>query len=256
MSAVRRIAHPKHILITGASSGLGAELAIAYAHDDVVLALTGRNVKRMEEVAFSCRERNAHVVTGCVDVRDAHSLRNFIEQFDAAFPIDLVIANAGVSATTSGGEDDVARAQIVFDTNLQGVLNTIHPLMPRMVERGAGQIAILSSMASFLPLSSAPAYSAAKAAVRYYGEALADLLAPRGVLVSVVCPGWIHTPLTEKNDFPMPFILPADRAVKRIIHALSCGKRRIILPKRLYFVLCILNLLPASLLRALLREKR
>jgi short-subunit dehydrogenase len=247
---------PKHILITGASSGIGAELAMAYAHDNTVLALTGRNVKRLEEVSASCRARGAHVITTTVDVRDAHSLRNFIEQFDDAHPIDLVIANAGVSATTSGGKDDVEQAQIVFDINVQGVLNTIHPLISRMVARGRGQIAIMSSLASFMPLASAPAYSAAKAAVRYYGEALQPVLKQRGVQVSVICPGWIDTPLTDKNHFPMPFMMSSERAVARIIHALSCGKPRIIFPKRLYFLMRALMILPKSLRDFLLDDTR
>lgn len=248
--------HPKHIFITGASSGIGADLAIAYAHDDVVLALTGRNAERLEEVAKSCRARGAHVMTTTIDVRDAMSLKNFIEQFDEKYPVDLVIANAGVSATTSGVADDIAQAQIVFDINLQGVLNTIHPLIPRMMKRRAGQIAMMSSLASFRPLPSAPPYSAAKAGVRFYGEALAGLLKHYNVQVSVICPGWIHTPLTDKNTFPMPFIMSSERAVQRIIRALSCGKRRIVFPKRLYFLMRLLDLFPNALTNLLFDEKR
>jgi short-subunit dehydrogenase len=248
--------NPKHIIITGASSGLGAELAIAYAHDDVVLALTGRNAERLEEVATSCRARGAHVATTTIDVRDAMSLKKFIEQFDEKYPVDLVIANAGVSATTSGGADDIMQAQIVFDINVQGVLNTIHPLIPRMVKRGAGQIATMSSLASFRHLPSAPAYSASKAAVRVYGEALAGVLKHRGVEVSVICPGWIHTPLTDKNTFAMPFIMSSERAVQRIIRALSCGKRRIVFPKRLYFLLYFWAILSPRLTHFVVDEKR
>lgn len=248
--------HPHHILITGASSGLGAALAVGYAHDDVVLALTGRHSERLEEVAKSCRARGAHVVTTVLDVRDATALRHFIETFDEAHPLDLIIANAGVSATTSGGADDVEQAQIVFDVNLQGVLNTVHPAIARMVQRGRGQIAIVSSLASFRPLPSAPAYSASKAAARVYGEALAGVLKHRGVCVCVVCPGWITTAMTDRNDFPMPFIMPAERAATRIIAALSCGKRRIVFPKRLYFLLRFLDFLPSSLANALFDVKR
>lgn len=247
--------HPHHILITGASSGLGAELAVGYSHDDVVLALTGRNAQRLEDVATSCRARGAHVVTATIDVRDAMSLKHFIEQFDDAYPVDLVIANAGVSATTSGGADDIEQAQIVFDVNLQGVLNTIHPLIPRMVKRGAGQIAIMSSLASLRALPTAPAYSASKAAVRFYGEALAGILKHRSVCVSVICPGWITTPLTDKNDFPMPFIMHEASAAVRIMHALSCGKRRIVFPLRLYFLMRLLDFLPISLTNLLFDRK-
>lgn len=238
---------PHHIFITGASSGLGAELAVGYSHDDVVLALTGRNAQRLEEVAASCRARGAHVVTAIIDVRDAMALNTFITEFDDLYTIDLVIANAGVSATTSEGVDEIAQSQIVFDVNVQGVLNTIHPLIPRMMKRGAGQIAIMSSLASFRHLPTAPAYSASKAAVRFYGEALAGVLKYRGVCVSVICPGWITTPLTDKNTFPMPFIMSESSAAVRIMHALSCGKRRIVFPLRLYILMRLLNFLPTSL---------
>lgn len=247
--------HPKHIVITGASSGLGAGLAVGYAHDDVVLALTGRNAERLEEVAKSCRARGAHVVTSSIDVRDALALKNFIEAFDNQYAIDLVIANAGVSATTSGATDPIEQAQIVYDVNVQGVLNTIHPLIPRMVARGRGQIAIMSSLASFRALPTAPAYSASKAAVRLYGEALAGVLNARGVMVSVICPGWIETPLTDKNTFFMPNIMPCEAAVKRIKRALACGKRRIAFPKRLYFLLHMVSIFPASLTNFLFDEK-
>ncbi|MFZ4126321.1 MAG: SDR family NAD(P)-dependent oxidoreductase, partial [Rickettsiales bacterium] len=223
--------------------------------DDVVLALTGRNAERLEEVAKSCRARGAHVMTTTIDVRDAMSLKNFIEQFDEKYPVDLVIANAGVSATTSGGADDIAQAQIVFDINVQGVLNTIHPLIPHMMKRKRGQIAIMSSLASFRPLPSAPSYSAAKAAVRFYGEALAGVLKHQNVQVSVICPGWIHTPLTDKNTFAMPFIMSSERAVQRIVRAVSCGKRRIVFPKRFYFAFHFLNFLSPRLTNFMFDEK-
>lgn len=243
MSAVQRIKHPHHILITGASSGLGAALAIAYSHDDAVIAITGRNAQRLEEVATSCRARGAHVMTGAIDVRDAGALKDFITAFDDAYPIDLAIANAGVSATTSGADSELERERAVFDINVNGVINTVHPLIERMSARGAGQIAIMSSLASFRHLPTAPAYSASKAAVRVYGEALRAQLKPRGITVSVICPGWVETPLTEKNTFKMPFIMPLEAAVQRIIRALSCGKGRIAFPKRLYFPFYFLTIL-------------
>lgn len=246
---------PSHILITGASSGIGAELAITYAREDVVLALTGRNALRLEEVAISCRARGAQVIMTAIDVRDALSLKHFIEQFDDAYPVDLVIANAGVSATTSGGTNEIEQAQIVFDINLQGVLNTVHPLIPRMMKRRAGQIAMMSSLASFRPLPSAPPYSASKAAVRYYGEALAGVLKHHGIVVSVICPGWIHTPLTDKNTFAMPFIMSSKSAAQHVMRAISCGKRRIIFPKRLYFLMRLLEVFPISFTNVFFDEK-
>lgn len=240
----------KTILITGASSGIGAALAITYAVDGITLILTARNEARLNAVAMACRTKGAVVFTECVDVREKEKLAAIIHSMDAQHPIDLVIANAGISA------DD---ANEVFAVNLQGVLNTIHPIIPRMVARGRGQIAIMSSLAGIRALPSAPAYSASKAAVRVYGDALRGELKATGVHVSVICPGWIVTPLTDKNDFPMPLLMSAERAANIIIHSLVLRKPRIAFPRRLYFPLRFLDALPvfvSDVLFARLPKKR
>ncbi len=229
------------ILITGASSGIGAALARHYAAVGITLILTARNVERLNDVANDCRARGAVVQTFAVDVRDRLRLKQLIEDVDAATPIDLVIANAGIAA----GDD--ATADDVFDVNVNGVLNTIHPLMPRMIARRSGHIAIMSSLASIYPLPSAPAYSASKAAVRYYGDALGASLAKHTIYVSVICPGWITTPLTDKNSFPMPLIMSAQRAAIIIARNLTKKKKRIAFPKPLYFLLLVLVSLPLFL---------
>lgn len=250
---------PKSILITGASSGLGHALALAYAQPGTFLALTGRNAERLNEVADACRARGATVTTALLDVRDAPALRAFIQQADDAQSLDLVIANAGVSAGTFTGEDNLVAAQAVFDVNLGGVLNTIHPILPRMVKRRAGQIAIISSLAGILPWPGAAAYSASKAAVRYYGEALRGYLRRSDVSISVVCPGWIHTPLVAVNKFPMPFIMHADRAASIIQRGLSQRKTRIAFPLGLYLLLRVCEALPVPLVNfvaGLMPEKR
>ena len=110
----------------------------------------------------------------------------------------------------------------------------------------AGQIAIMSSLAGIRALPSAPAYSASKACVRYYGEALRGQVKRYGVHVSVICPGFIDTPLTRVNSFPMPFLMHEKDAAQRIIRALSCGKRRICFPKRLYYPLYFASLFSPS----------
>ncbi len=242
--------HPKTILITGASSGIGAALAAAYAAQGITLILTARNEARLNAVADACRAKGATVFTECVDVREKVALAHYIESMDAQHPIDLAIANAGISAQDP---------EEVFAVNLHGVLNTIHPLVPRMVARGHGQIAIMSSLAGIRALPSAPAYSASKAAVRFYGDALRGELKDSGVHVSVICPGWIVTPLTDKNDFPMPLLMSAERAASIIIHSLALKKARIAFPHRLYFALRILDALPiffSDMLFARLPKKR
>lgn len=238
---------PKHIVITGASSGLGAALARAYAAQGVVLGLLGRNAERLDAVASDCRASGAQVQAAQIDVCDANAMRAWLVAFDAAHPVDLVIANAGVSAGLGEFGEGEAQVRAIFDVNIGGVVNSVWPLAAHMVARGRGHIAVMSSLAGIRALPSAPAYSASKACVRYYAEALRGQLRSSGVKVSVICPGYIDTPMTRINTFPMPFLMHEDRAARRIMHALSCGKRRICFPRRLYYPLYLLACLPSFL---------
>lgn len=232
------------ILITGASSGIGAALAEAYASPGTTLLLTARNKERLEEVAARCRAKGATVYRECIDVTDKAALAEWITRMDEATPIDLVIANAGISTGSLGGGERLEAAEQVFKVNVDGVVNTIHPLIPRMSARGRGHIAIMSSLAGICALPSAPAYSASKAAVRMYGDALRGKLKSKNIHVSVICPGWISTPLTDKNDFKMPFIMSVERAAHIILRNLEQKKIRVAFPKRLYFPLCVLAFFP------------
>lgn len=237
---------PKSILITGASSGIGAALAREYAAAGVTLYILGRNSDRLRIVANDCRAKGAEVRSATIDVTDREAMAAYIEKVDDATPLDMVIANAGISSGSFTGEETITAAQKVFDINVQGVLNTIHPVLPRMVARGRGQLALMASLASMRPLPSAPAYSASKAAVRFYGEALRGLLHKKGVRVNVICPGWIATPLTARNDFSMPLIMSPERAASIIACGLRADKLRIAFPFTLYFPLWLLSCLHHS----------
>lgn len=244
----------KTILITGASSGIGAALAVGYAAQGTTLLLLGRDVSRLEAVAEQCRARGANVQLGIIDVTDKEAMADFIARMDDATPIDLVIANAGISSGSFEGGETIAMAEKVFAVNFGGVIHTIHPLIDRMKARGRGHIAIMSSLAGICALPSAPAYSASKAAVRVYGDALRGMLRPHNVHVSVICPGWIRTPLTDKNTFPMPFIMPVSRATHIIICNLEKKKARLAFPFSLYMALRILAILPICVSDFLLRQ--
>jgi short-subunit dehydrogenase len=255
----RPLSGPSHIFVTGASSGIGAALARRYAGPRVRLALTGRNRDRLEAVAEACRTRGADTVVRACDVRNAEAMRAFIEEVDAQFPIAMVIANAGfggkmVMAGPSGEPADVARA--IFDINVIGVVNTVAPLLPRLVARKKGHVVIMSSLAAFLPLPDAPAYSASKAAVRGYGEALRRLLAPNNVHVSVVCPGFVDTPMSESLDGPRPFLWSAERAADAIAAGLTRGKIEICFPWQLSILTKVSAHLPPSLLQRLRNSVR
>ncbi|MGH6928987.1 MAG: SDR family NAD(P)-dependent oxidoreductase, partial [Dongiaceae bacterium] len=129
---------PRSLLITGASSGIGEALALAYAAPGIRLALTGRDGARLETVAVACRRRGAIAQAATVDVTDADAMARWIEGLDVASPIDLVIANAGIGAGTEGGFETAEQTRAVFAVNLSGVLNTVLPLVPRFVARRRG----------------------------------------------------------------------------------------------------------------------
>ena len=239
-------AHFRKILITGASSGIGEALALHYAGAGVTLLLTGRDEVRLGDVARQCRGRGAAVETCLIDVTARADFSEWLLQQDSIAPIDLVIANAGISGGTGGAADGawVDSEYRIFDVNVQGVLNTLLPLVPRMMARGAGQIGIMSSLASFNGWPGAPGYSASKAAVRVYGESLRGALAGRGVGVSVICPGFVASRITAANDFKMPFFMSAERAARIIARGLSANRARIAFPWQTFAISGFIGLLP------------
>jgi short-subunit dehydrogenase len=233
--------NPKNIVITGASSGLGAALAHHYAAPGVTLHLQGRHSRRLEEVAEYCRRHQAIAHTRILDVTDRIGMHKWLEEIDAELPVDLVIANAGISAGTGGGGESEEQVRRIFDTNIDGVMNTIQPLIALMIARKKGQIALISSLAGIRGLPSCPAYSASKACVRFYGEGLRGWLGTHGIEVNVVCPGYIKTPMTDVNDFTMPMIMKADKAARIIANGLAKNRSRIAFPLPLYLPLWLLS---------------
>jgi short-subunit dehydrogenase len=236
----------RSILLTGASSGLGAALARRYAAPGVRLALIGRNEARLAEIEADCVARGATVERASIDVTEREALAAWILAADEAMSFDLVIANAGVSGGTSGlGESD-DQSRRIFAINLDGVLNTIDPILPRMRRRGTGAVALMSSLAGFRGLPGAPAYGASKAAVRVLGEALRGDYRPSGVTVSVICPGFVTTPMTARNRFHMPFLMDAERAAEIMVRGLALGKGRIAFPWPLYALVRLIAALPSA----------
>jgi short-subunit dehydrogenase len=236
--------NPKTVLITGATSGIGAALAIEYAAPGVRLVLSGRDPERLAAVAAAAGAVGAEVDAAIVDVTDPHATAQWVEAADEATPLDLAIANAGISGGTHGGGESVAQANAIFGTNIGGVVNTLHPAAERMAARGHGQIALVSSLAGFRGLPGAPAYSASKAAARAWGDAMRGRMKRRGVTVSVVCPGFIRTPMTDLNRFPMPMLMEADKAAALIRRRLARGHAMIAFPLPMYLFVRAMAALP------------
>jgi short-subunit dehydrogenase len=243
----------RHVLITGASSGLGAALAESLAEPGIRLSLAGRDAERLAAIAATCRALGAQAVTSVFDVTDTDAAKAFVENAAAHFPLDLVLANAGISAGTGGGGETAAQTREIFAVNLDGVTNTVLPAISQMRTAGHGQIAIMSSLAGFIGLPGAPAYCASKAAVRVWGESLRGELAGSGIRVSVICPGFVRTPMTDRNPFPMPFLMSPEKAARIIVSRLAQNHARIAFPWPLYAVLRALGALPAGLRDRLLR---
>ena len=219
------------IVITGASSGIGVALALDYAAPGVALALTGRDAARLEAVAASCRAKGATVFADTVDVTDRERFLPWLVAFDEAHPVDLIVANAGISIDKDNSSlDDFSVIRKTLDVNINGVLNTVEPLLPRMIARKRGQIGIVSSLAGFIGLPYSASYNASKAAVRVWGESIRYVLKKDGVGVSVICPGFVVSRITAEAPFPMPFMMTASRASSIIRRGLAANKPRIAFP--------------------------
>jgi len=233
----------KTILITGASGGIGHAVAVAYAARGVTLLLTGRDAARLERTASDCRTRGADVATAALPVTDRDGMARQIAAWDDKTPVDLVIANAGIS----GGSSTGAGFYEIMDVNVTGTLNTVLPLIERMKARRRGQIAFVSSLAGWRGMPNAPAYSVSKVAVRAMGEALRPRLKAHNIGVCVIFPGFVKTPLTDANDFPMPFLMPPQQAAVRIKNGLAKNKARICFPWPLMLVSRLVAALPLCL---------
>lgn len=235
---------PSSILITGASSGLGEAMAGHYAKPGNILFLSGRDSTRLEAVAEICRARGAEVRSLVLDVTQTAAMESWIADCDAIRPLDLVIANAGISAGTGMGGESAEQTRTIFAVNLGGVMNTVLPAAEAMRARHTGQIAILSSLASFRGMPGAPAYCASKAAVRVWGEGLRGQLAKDGIALSVICPGFVTTRMTAVNDFPMPFLMDAEKAAGIMAAGLARNRGRIAYPWPMYAISWLAGALP------------
>lgn len=224
---------PRCVLITGATGGIGGALAEEYARaGSAVLILQGRNSQRLEELSALCSGLGARVITAAFDVRDHDLLIRWLSQVSADEAPDLVIANAGVNINVGSqgqGEswEDMHR---LFDVNVKAVMATVHAALPAMRARGNGQIALMGSLAGWRGLPETPSYSASKAAVKVFGEAMRDGLASEGVCINVILPGYVESRMCSDMPGPKPFLWSPDRAARVIRRGLLANKARISFP--------------------------
>jgi NAD(P)-dependent dehydrogenase (short-subunit alcohol dehydrogenase family) len=231
------------VVVTGASGGLGLALARHYLERGATVAVCARRVELLRILADQFPER-VHIYP--LDVRDAAALRvaaaDFIARVGAP---DIVIANAGVSTgtlTRHAEDSDVFRK--VMDINVLGAVQTFQPFVEAMREAGRGRMVGIASVAGFRGLPGSGAYSASKAALISYLESLRQEMRGSGVSVVTICPGYIRTPMTDINPYPMPFMLEVDEAARRIARAIELGSSFAVIPWQMGLVGRVLKLLP------------
>jgi short-subunit dehydrogenase len=243
------------VLITGASSGIGRALAMACAAPGVILHLSGRDAARLAEAEAACRSRGAEVRARALDVTDAAAMAAWI---GAAGRLDLVVANAGISAGTGGQAETAAQVRAIFAVNLDGVMNTVLPALGAMAAQPAdaegvrGRIAVVASIAAFVAAPGAPAYCAAKAAADAWTVATASVVRRNGILLTSVCPGFVRSAMTANNPYPMPGLMDGDRAAGIILRGIAAGRRRVVFPWWMGLAARIVGLLPPRIVGALL----
>lgn len=239
----------QRVLITGASSGIGRALALALAAPGVMLHLGGRDAARLAETARECAARGAETLPRALSVTDEAGMAEWIT---GAGPLDLVIANAGISGGTSNTMESEAQTRAIFATNLDGMFNTVLPAMRVMAGQSVdarglrGQIAVVASIAAFIPGPGAPAYCASKAAVDSWVVGAAPTARAEGIALTSLCPGFITSPMTDVNDFPMPGIMSAERAAGLMLRGIRARKTRIIFPLWVAGLARFAALLPVS----------
>lgn len=242
------------ILITGAGRGIGEALALEYAEVGVCLVLLGRNADNLQRIAQACQAKGAEVKVLQADVTKPDELRQKLFQLDDGAPVDLLVANAGVTSGLEAGKCTEAwdGVKAVAQTNFLGVLATVSPICERMVARQKGQVAIMGSLSAYRGLPSCPAYSAAKAGAEAYGFALRAELAAQNVQVNIISPGYVESPMSDKLTGPKPFLISAAHAARIIKKGLAKNKARISFPFPLNLGARALALLPDRFARLVL----
>ena len=237
------------VVITGASGGIGAALAKCYAQPGVTLGLIARDARRLEPLAEHCRRQGSEVITKAVDVRNREELQQWLCEFDDWRTIDCLIANAGVTCGLgeNRGPETNEEAERLADVNYKGVVNSVSALVTRMQQRGNGKLVLVSSLAAWGPLADMPSYSATKAAIHAYGHSLRRWLKPFGIKVTILCPGFVTSPMSARHHGARPFEISAEKAAGKMKKAITRGRRVFAFPLPLALGLYLCRLLPPAI---------
>ncbi|MDQ3818735.1 MAG: SDR family NAD(P)-dependent oxidoreductase [Acidobacteriota bacterium] len=237
----------KVVFITGASSGIGRALAVELGRRGASLGLLARRAETLSEIAREVEEAGGRALALPADVKDAGAVRAAADKLREKFGrIDVLVANAGIGATTDGRSLRAEEVADVIGTNLLGAVNSATAVLPEMLERGSGRLVVISSLAAYRGLPKSGAYCASKAAVTAFFESLRVDLRGTGVGVTIIHPGFIRTPLTEGRSAKMPFFMELDDAIRKIIRAIEGRKKSYAFPWQLATLVRLGMVLPDS----------
>lgn len=242
---------PKTVWITGAGKGIGRALALKMAANGWTVAASARTADDLESLAQEVASSNllGTIHAYPLDIVDIAGNQSVLAQIERDLgPLSLAVLNAGTHQPMAASEFSVNTVRTLVETNLMGTVNGLGALLPVFRARQRGQIAVVSSVAGYRGLPTSAAYGATKAALINMVEALKPELDREGVSISLINPGFVETPLTEKNEFPMPFLVTAEEAAATIYQGLEVGKFEIVFPRRFAFLMKLLRLLPNRLL--------
>jgi NAD(P)-dependent dehydrogenase (short-subunit alcohol dehydrogenase family) len=241
--------------ITGASTGIGRQLALDLAAEGYVVAATARGEDQLDEVARMAASLKGRILPVPCDVTDAAAMEQALERIEKELgPVVLAVFNAGSYQPTHGDRLEVGNFEATYRVNLMGVINGLVPVVGRMQRRGYGQIAVVGSATAYYGLPAAAAYGSSKAALNSLAQSLKFDFDRLNIRLQVINPGFVDTPQTKKNKFRMPALMPVEKASERIAAGLRTGGFEVTFPRRLTWVLKVATCLPQPLYHWLVRR--
>jgi len=243
------------VWITGASSGIGRALALRFAKAGETVVVSARNKAALEALVEEAKDLPGIIYPAPLDVTDAAAVAACVEEIEAgAGRIRQAVLNAGTHKPMGSEDFDLAALKALIDVNVMGTANCLDAVMSRMIARRSGRIAVVASLAGYRGLPTGAAYGLTKAGVINFCEALRPDLEAKGVVLQVVNPGFVRTPLTDKNEFPMPFLMELDAAAEAFFKGLQSDRFEIVFPWRFAYVMKLLRILPYGLFFAITRR--
>lgn len=245
--------------VTGAGKGIGAAVAFALAGQGWAVVASARTAEDLHALATRAEGLSGSIRQMVLDVTDADAVERVVETIERDVgPIDLAILNAGTHRPMDVDDFSCATLRALWKVNVMGTSHCLAALIPRLTGRRRGRVMIVASVAGYIGLPTAAAYGPSKAALINLAESLHPGLKDRGVTLQLVNPGFVKTPLTDKNEFPMPFLISAETAAARILAATRSQRFEVTFPRRFTWLLKLIRCLPYGLslplIKAITRE--